>query len=85
MKSETQNITQYVVLKNLQPRNPYTDTLQRQERVMAFSDIAFRPEDLATFWGIKRIRLFDGRRWIVGKSSSYYVLFDVSQNINRQL
>lgn len=85
IKSETQNITQYVVLKNIQPRNPYTDTLQRQERVMAFSDIAFRPEDLATFWGIKRLRLFDGRRWIVWKSSNYYVLFDVSQNINRQL
>lgn len=85
IKSETQNITQYVVLKNIQPRNPYTDTLQRQERVMAFSDIAFRPEDLATFWGIKRLRLFDSRRWIVWKSSNYYVLFDVSQNINRQL
>ncbi len=85
IKSETQNITQYVVLKNLQPRNPYTDTLQRQERVMAFPEIAFRPEDLATFWWIKRLRLFDDRRWIVWKSSNYYVLFDVSQNINRQL
>lgn len=85
IKSETQNITQYVVLKNLQPRNPYTDTLQRQERVMAFPDIAFKPEDLPTFWWIKRFRLFDDRRWIVWKSSNYYVLFDVSQNINRQL
>lgn len=85
IRSETQNITQYVVLKNIQPRNPYTDTLQRQERVMAFSDKTFRPEDLASFWGIKRLRLFDSRRWIVGKSTNYYVLFDVSQNINRQL
>ena len=85
IRSETQNITQYVVLKNLQPRNPYTDTLQRQERVMAFSDQTFRPEDLASFWWIKRLRLFDSRRWIVWKSTNYYVLFDVSQNINRQL
>jgi hypothetical protein len=65
VRTETQNVTQFVVLKNLQPRNPYTDTLQRQERVMAFPDIAFSPEDFPSFWGIKRLRLFDGRRWIV--------------------
>ncbi len=85
VRSERQNVTQFVVLKNIQPRNPYTDTLQRQERVMAFPDIAFSPHDFPSFWGIKRLRLFDWRRWIVGKSANYFVLFDVSQNINRQI
>lgn len=82
---ESQNATQFVVLKNLQPRNPYTDTLQRQERVIAFDDWSFRPHDFPTFWWLNRIRLFDGRRWLVSRSNKFVVLFDVSQNINRQL
>lgn len=85
IRSETQNVAQFVVLKNLQPRNPFTDSLQRQERVMAFDERSFRPNDFPTFWWINRIRVFDWRRWLVSKSNKYYVLFDVSQNINRQL
>ena len=85
MRSETQNVTQFVVLKNLQPRNPITDSLQRQERVIAFDESAFRPNDFPAFWGINRLRLLDARRWLVSKSTKYYVLYDVSQNINRQL
>lgn len=83
--TESQNITQFVVLKNLQPSNPITNSLQRQERVMAFPQGVFNPNDFPTFWLIKRIRLFDNRRWIVGKNTDYYILLDVSQNINRQI
>lgn len=85
IRSETQNVTQYVVLKNLQPHNPFTDSFQRQERVLAFPENAFSPNDFPTFWWIKRLRFFDARWWIVWKSGKYFVLFDVSQNINRQL
>lgn len=85
IRSETQNLTQFVVLQNLQPRNPITDSLQRQERVIAFDENIFKPDDFPSFRWIKRFRLFDGRRWILWRSNNYHVLFDVTQNINRQL
>jgi hypothetical protein len=68
LRTETQAVNQFVVLKNLQPRNPITDSLQRQERVIAFDEKNFNPNDLSRLWGMTNIRLFDGRWWVVAKS-----------------
>lgn len=84
VRNETQNLAQYMVLKDIQPRNPITSFLQYNEKIIALNPPNFNPDTYKTFLWIHSIRYIEWRRWMVGRDPRFFMVLDISQNINSQ-